>query len=646
MTALCSLLLEVYAPPTSYDPDVDVIEWEVSTDPAHEFPYLLGPRQYAEQEIDPIRCTATIGTVEIGVIDPPTVPGDQTTGWMTARIHDVKGRRCRLRRYVNATIGWVTIADGPAGAPKMDSSYSAYRWTIRDTRETERKLKAFNVGGNSAVLPRGPLYDWGTYTDDEGDHILMPSVMNTPITGKFQISAAGDLQLGIINLFEHFATGVLDDARMVMDDDQINATQISELSVDRWGPRVADVLWRAVGDSDWNVARPTSPSSYQQPFVGTTEAPLAEGEEPVVAADYVTLFVSQDIPEGFPVVETDVEFIIRYRGAASEAFPYYIEGPLGEVLKTLYDGGYSSAPTTGIDGFVFDPAGIAEAEQTYAPRIRYDSAAFDDMLATVLLRQVEPIDDARAWTETALYAPSGFIPAMDGQLRISPTSRAKPAVISDSLMIEDAVIIPAPNWTTGARTVSEVSYKYYRYFIPAEGSGFETTPDGLAKREINPIYRDPDSEVRHGAQPEEYDAFAFSAVGTDVGLNIPGQLETASMMAQSAVFDVLERYAEGVPATEVSVLRSRIPNVRVGDWVPWEITYFPDKTTGLRGSNASAAQIISIRDDDCVWRFIGLEESDLSEGPPGYVSLVERLEEDPSPGYVTLVEDITDIEAS
>lgn len=644
MTKPCSLLLEVYAPATSYDPDVAEVSWEVSTDPAHPTPYLLGPREYAEQEIDPIGCTASLGTVEIGVIDPPTVPFDQTTGWMTARVHDVKGRRCRLRRYINATLGWVTIADGPAGMPKMDASYSAYRWTIRDTRETERKLKAFNVGGVSGIVPRGSLAAWGAYTDGTGDHALLPSILSAPITGTYQISAAGDLQWGYVNLAEHYAGGILDDPRLRMDDDQINAIQISELSVDRWGPRIADVLWRRVGDVDWNVSRPTSPSSFQQPFLGTTEAPLAEGDEPVIAADYVTLFVSQDIPEGFPVdVDVPMEIIVRYCGPASEAFPYYIEGPLGEVLRALYDGAYTVASVTGIAGFAYDPAEIAAIEAALAPPIRYDPVAFESLVDNVLLRQVTPIDDARAWTESELYAPSGWIPALDSELRISPVSRAQPAEIDPALMIEDAVVIPQPNWNTGARTVSEIVYNYYRYFLPAPESGFEITPDGLAKRQIIPTYRDTDSELRHGAQSESFSAYAFSAVGTSTGLNLPGTLETGSMLAQSAVFDVLELYAQGVPATEISVLRSRIPNVRVGSWVPWEITYFPDKTTGLRGSSASAARIISIRDDDCVWRHLGLEESDLSEGPPGYVTLLERVSEDLSPGYVTDLEDLSDV---
>jgi hypothetical protein len=147
--------MEVYEPTTlEYDgPSSDVIAWDVSTDPAHPRPYLLAPRQYAEQEIDPVACTASIGQIEVGVIDVPEDPDDQDSGWMTARVHDLKGRRCRVRRYIDSVIGWVTIADGPAGSPSMDSSYSAFRWTIRDTRcRSARVPDLLGTRGTSAAL--------------------------------------------------------------------------------------------------------------------------------------------------------------------------------------------------------------------------------------------------------------------------------------------------------------------------------------------------------------------------------------------------------------------------------------------------------------------------------------------------------------
>src|SRR6185369_8260958 len=98
-----------------------------------------------------------------------------------------------------------------------------------------------------------------------------------------------------------------------------------------------------------------------------------------------------------------IELIIRYRGPASEEFPYYVEGPLGEVLANLYTGVYAVAPTTGIDGFLYDPAGLDTSDLNLTAVIQYDPEAFDVMVDHVLLRQTAPVEDTRSWTETNLY---------------------------------------------------------------------------------------------------------------------------------------------------------------------------------------------------------------------------------------------------
>jgi len=640
--APCQLLLEVFEPVSIYDPEAEAeLAWEVSTDPDHLFPYLLAPRNYAEQEIDPIRCTASIGTVEVGVIDVPTVDGDQRSGWMTARVHDMLGRRCRLRRFIDDVTGWVTIADGPAGPPKMDSSYSAYRWTIRDTRETERKMNAFAIGGVTSIVPKGSIYGFGAYTDDDGDHVLLPSTLDTPVVGEFQLSSAGDLVLGVVNFAAHYTPGEgsdppsIDDPNMVIDEAGQQAIEISELLANVWGARNADVLWRIVGDTDWNVARPTTPTSFRQPFVGRSD--VLVDDEVLQAINYVTLFVADDVPDGFPTASGDqVEVIVRFRGPASEDYPFYVEGTLGQVLKDLYDGVFSLAPTADLNGFLYDPAELDAMTEEFVARIQYDPDALAAMEERVCLRQTSAIPDARAWTEEKLYAPSGWMPTLDADLRIAPVSRAQPTTVDSSLVLEDAVVVPSPNWGTGERTVSEISYTYPRYFLPDLDSGIEVMADGLAQRDVEVRFQDAESRIRYGDALEEYDASAFAAIGDEEGLNIPGQLETGNMLAQAANFDVLQRYRSGVQSFPVSVRRSRIPFVKVGDWVPWELGWLPDRDSGLRGSVATAAQIVSMRDDDCVWRLLVLEEGSTSAGNPGIVTLLEKVDDEPGSGEGSL----------
>ena len=655
MTLDCSLQLDVYHPASlTGEYSEDTIDWSVSTDPDHAFPYLLAPRQYAEQEIDTIACTASIGQIEIGVMDIPTTPGDQNTGWMTARVHDVLGRRCRLSRYVNADIGWILISDGPAGAPKMDSSYSAYRWTIRDTRDTERKIVAFAAGSVASIVPRGSIYDWGAYDDTEGSHYLLPGALSNPVAGIMSAAVFSGVVYGVINLASHLSgsgdTLVVNDPRLVVDDDAFDAMATSQVGVNAFLARNADLLWRKVGDIAWNVARPSGFVAFPQPFVGYVDARLdILDADPVRVLNYVTLYAeaSDTAPAGFPLDGDAVEFVIRYRGPASDAFPYYVEGELGAVIKNLYDGVYSSPNSTGIAGSVYDPAGFDSGSPSSVALIRYDATALATMIEHVLLRQTEPVDDGRAFAEAQLYAPSGWIPALDDDGRISPVNRGRPDTIDSGLTITNAHVVPTTAWNTGTKIVSAVEFSWSRYFIPDDASGFTVAGDGLAIRPIDLTYEDEESKLRYGDNVQTYDASAFSAVGDALGLNLPGVTEQADLLSQFARFDVLDRFRAGVQAIAVQVRRSQLPLVRVGDWIPWNLSWFPDRATGLRGSVIDAAQIVSIRDDNCTWRTMTLEESSAEGavgGEPGYVDSLTVLSDDYDPGYVDLLTELSDVD--
>lgn len=650
----CSLQLDVYYPASlSGEYDEDVVAWSVSTDPDHDFPYLLAPRQYAEQEIDTIACTASIGQIEIGVLDVPINPTDQQTGWMTARVHDLLGRRCRLRRYVSLSIGWVVIADGPAGSPKMDTTYSAYRWTIRDTRDTERKTLAFASGGSASVVPRGSIYGWGHYTDGDGAHVLLPSTLTTPIVGVMSATNFG-VALGLINLAGHLSGSplVVDDIRLVVDDDAAQAMATSQVGVNAFVARNADVLWRKVGDANWNVARPRGTVAFPQSFVGYTDARVDPADTDTVRVlNYVTLYAEPSgvVPGGFPADGDSVEFVIRYRGPASDEFPYYVEGVLGDVIINFYTGVYSNPVSTGIAGFSYDPASFDVVGPTQTAVIRFDPDAFVPLTEAVLLRQTETVDDGRAFTEKSLYQSSGWIPALDNDGRISPISRGRPETIDPYLTITNGQVVPTAGWNTGTKTVSSIEYNYNRYFIPDPTIGFETAGDGLAIRSVDIEYDDAESKLRYGDNPETFDATAFSAIGTDEGLNLPGVTEQAELLAQFARFDVLDRFRAGVQAISVMARRIHLPTVRVGDWIPWDLSWLPSRTTGLRGSQVDAAQIVSIRDDNCVWRTLTLEESSgegALGGDPGFYSDLSVETDDFEPGFFSGLEETSDVDES
>jgi hypothetical protein len=646
------LQLDVYhpSPITIYDAPEDVVDYSVSTDKAHPFPYLIAPSQYAAQEIDPIQCTASIGTVSVGVIDVPTLSGDQTTGWMTARVFDLQGRRCVLRRWVDEATGWVVIADGPAGAPSLDQTYAAYRWTIRDTRDVERKLTAFENGGSASIVPRGAVYGFGSYLDDyDGIQYLLPPTLEHPVVGHYETAEEGGLGLtvGLVNFASTIAAADDDGLRRLkIDDPGWDAVTLMEIATNVWASRYCDIVWRKVGDLEWNISRPTSPGFFRQPTVGSTDVTNPDDPTKLMRIlDYVTLFTDTEIPFGFPTTSCDVELVVRYRGPATSDYPYYLEGTLGEVLKNVYDGKYSLVPIDGITGFLYDPGSLDARISIFLTRIRYDQAAFNAMTQQVRYRATSPVADVRAWAETNLYAPSGFIPALNSDAEISPILRTRPEGL-DAITLVDAIVVPSPQWNLGEVTVSEVEYDWPRYFIPDPFSGISVEPDGLASRDVILDFDDPEDALRYGDQPQVYDASAFAAVGDKNGVELPGQPEQASLFAQAANFDVLSRFHAGAQVIQVNVARAAVPFVRVGSWLPWVLSWFPDRNSGLRGSTVMAAQVIGILDDDCAWRTLTLQEDGglgSVVGQPGFVSSARVVGDDQSSGFVAGAVVISDV---
>lgn len=189
--APCSCVLTVY------DEDRETILWEASTSRSHPNPYLVQPDKYQEQEIDIAAGAATLGTVGVTVIDPATVLGDQDTGWLTSRlallgIANIAGHRCRLVRFISSELGYQVVADGPAGPVRMNPDYASYSWEIRDTRETERRLTAFETVVRSLV-PDEMLEGYG-YSALTGTYLIDPA---QPLRGHWYNTGAGRGEIAI-----------------------------------------------------------------------------------------------------------------------------------------------------------------------------------------------------------------------------------------------------------------------------------------------------------------------------------------------------------------------------------------------------------------------------------------------------------------
>lgn len=642
----CSLILDVYLPG-----GVD-IDWSVATDPNHVRPYLIAPANYDGQEIDPITGASNIGTVEVGVIDPAQVAGNQSTGWMTERIGSIRGRRCVLRRFISNALGYLLIADGPAGTPRLDASYSAYRWPIRSTREIERKLRAFNDGRSTAIVPFGAIDGFGDMGD--GDWLMSP-VTDAPIVGVYGVNEGSQygFRMGFVDFpWTDPETPTTD---LVIGKDGEAALQTQGDGQGSSLPN-ADILWRIAGSDDpWNVARPYIPPPFTDGQIGP--ATIGDGVllgDDVRAIQRIILWahpisgLAYTGTEPFDASAVDgvgesIEVIIRHRGRPTDELPFYYEGLAGQLVADIYDGLTSGSDPISdaarIRGDLYDPAGIQTLNDDLAGGVQYDPAAVAQMTTPVLVRETGPESDARDWTERKIYGPSGWIAALDAIGRVSPVSRSRPSVVAGP-NLNDARTEPSPDWNGGETIVTSVEVTFNRYFAPVF-SNVETEDDGLAVRPISVKYIDPDAQATEGEKPIDFDGSAFSSVGDAAGNARPGDIEPGQLIAQEARFEVLGRYRAGAQSMRVRVRRTDAANVRAGDWCPANLSWFPNTATGLRGLSIDAVQVLSINDSECAWRYLLIEESPIAT-PPGYFDPVVVLEDEPGAGYFDPLEILSD----
>jgi hypothetical protein len=616
----CTLVLQVF------DEDRERVKWEVGTDPLHTNPYLMLPAHYGEQEIDPVQGSATIGQVEVTVVDRRQRAGDQDSGWMTERlavdsVGGIQGRRCRLLRYISVELGWVVIADGPAGPPTMDASYSAFKWTIRDTRETERKVKAFVKADTSWLLPMGVEPGFGLYQDINGDDQWLVSPAE-PLIGEYHHDTGETHPIGYVDLYDYWDF----DALPWLGNDEVEPGVVVTSAIEErfiadaeelgdpypvlWTWPELEILWRLEGSgTPWNVVQPTdlnvegrfSPlalankGAWWRNLVNVWDAKLADGTEVRAVSEFTIR--GYEATGTFPTDGDSIEVAIRYAGAPTEDFPLHIEGMTpGQFLKAGYDGEYSYPdPVTG----EFVPTAIRYNEadllqmgielgegETFilaedgwfilaedGSKILEESAG--GRASTILLRITEPVDDFRAWAEEFVYAPTGWIPALNNDGEISPKSQVPPDDATGLIALTNAITEPSPDWGAGERVVNVLSFIYPRWIRKELGE--VDAIDLLEAREITQEYRDEASVTRNGLQVVELKGDAFSAIGDSYGkpiLNL--ESEQGTILTGLRRLYVFDRFRNATPTIEVAVRRDVVASLRAGDFVAVDLSWFPD----------------------------------------------------------------------
>lgn len=538
---------------------------------------------------------------------------------MTERLSEegrtaIHGHRGRYLRFIDFERGWVVIADGPNGTPSM--GYADARWQIRDTRETERKTRAF-VETDVWLLPPGIPNPYGLYTGSgEGEFgglelWLVDAAM--PLTGTYEADPFVPVLAGTVNL-EHYWSSITDpvpivDPDVVLTDAAREALQGNQEPVlegfIRWTWPNIEILWRAAGTEDpWTSFEPSTiadPEANIALFTGL-DAKLDADDEDWVHAAYQANFYSGGVSGVLPADEQEIEFAIRYKGPPTPDLPLHIDGiTAGELVVALYEGEYSPRDENGD----IRPTGI-----------RYHAPDVLALTTPVRLRITEPAKDVRDWVERYIYRPLGYAPALDFDGRISPMSQLAPEDMTGAVDINDLITEPAPSWNAGERIINEVVFSYERDYVDPDS----TAIDGLSSREVQSIWRQTDSIDRHGDQVLEISGLAFRAIGSPEGLMLE-RPEVSATLAEVRGIALLDRYGEGAQSFVVKVMRDPTALLRAGSWVTCDLSWFPDYVSGRRGM-VTMGQIVAIKDLDCAWREIVFEEAFPVElpGPPDFGS--------------------------
>lgn len=423
--------------------------------------------------------------------------------------------------------------------------------------------------------------------------------------------------------------------------------------------------WRLVGSSaEWTEV----PGTVLGVSLSTTESTVTEGARvigQVIVEDRRLDPTGTEYDAAIPdLPDTDdiVEFFLIGPIAPDKDHEVYIDSgnlagglTAGEFTRNVYQGLYSARdPNTG----AVIPTGI-----------RFDEVALLQMDTPVRIRLREPIENARDWLQRYIYAPLGWCPALDREGRISPVSQVPPDDVSSLYVLDNDNTEASPDWNAGERVINVVRFTYPRDYSvgppdpPPPTSAGEERQHMVEEREIVVEYRLEGSVERHGEKILELDGSAFRAIGrpaedaeeatlppgptkplrsldverrkrrlgarndaplTETPVIAPAvsivpvedyiEDEVGYGLAQDRQAVILERWGLGAPSMNLTVMREAIPDLRAGDWVLLNLTWFPDYLTGRRGLTG-LAQVIALSDLDCAWRRLTVEqvlESDAS----------------------------------
>jgi len=585
-------VLPIYAM-TVFEEDDTTPLFTVSTDPLATYPYLKAPDNFPEQEVDFAKGSASIGQMNVQVVDVAQTPGDQTTGFVTGMLATaggysaINGRRVLVTQDIGA--GAETILDGVCKGVVLLDTFATYQFELRDIRERERKTKAFETTDTPTILPRGVLNGYGIPTSIPlfgGGTYKYPIPPTRPLTGGYWNGEIA-LDLSPEVLPELALTPAM---REALEHVAPLATDPSVYYYDRW-----QLLWREAGSGDpWTtvtrVAQDRVPLFY--------ESPMSLGGVSVYGVG--TLHVNNTIDgDTLPSNGDSIEIIIQYVGPTTKEWGYHLDGlTVGDLIANAYDGDYSVTP----------------------PRVFYNASAVAALTTPIRGIVNEPVADLREWLEKHAYSIAHAAPTMNADGEVAPVTYLLPPAGASLATLDDANCAPdGAGWVHGtADAINVVVVTYVREYRLSKKSIGVAESDRILEQPAEARHEVPESIDLLGEQKLEISGLLLRAIGTVDGGPLDGDIvdEVGQQVAERAGFMATDRLVLGGQVFRVRGMRSDadVESLVCGSWAECGFSWMPDYNAGVRGLSR-LAQVIGRRNIDAAWCSLTLIDAGSANAP-------------------------------
>ncbi len=574
--------------------------FDVSTDLAHARPYLKAPTSFPEQEINFAKGTASIGQVNVQVVDVPTSATDQDTGYLTAQLANggysaLNGHRAVLTENIDGA-GVTKVIDGVIRSIRLLDTFSSYEIELRDIRERERKTKAFATTTTPTLIPRGVLAGYGVQFALFGTTFGYPIGPTLPLKATYRMDGTGN---GGVIAIDLTIAGVL--PKLQLTAPVRDALESVAGLAGEPGVLVYD-LWRVLWRDFTTKGAYTELTQIAQSHPDIEEAADRTAQLKSAAGALQILRVNNAISgDTLPSDAQVIEFIVQYDGPLTDEWRFHLQDlTAGELLRNLYRGDYS----------VEDP------------RIRYNSTALLLLTTPVRLRLGKPVDDVREWAEKNIYPIVHAAPTLNADGEIAPITYLLPDAAETLIDLDDANCRPSGGgWSQAsddAINIVKVTYeRLYRTRLDELGMEIALS-DQLRTREVIVEHRIQASIDLLGEQPLEIKSELLNTLGTVDGGPYFGDVidEQGAQVAERITRLATDRFALGGQYFSLHCDRtdSDVEGLIVGTWVTVSVSWMPDYATAVRNLNR-LAQVIGRRNLNGAWVALSLIDAGTANAP-------------------------------